>query len=269
MNSWENVEAAQQSSAPTFQGHSPRCSDQGRGSEHGSQASSQHHFPILPATAKDAEEWGYQCTFNAEKPATKLVQKFNQGGGGLDCQVRTCLPNKTAVLVDVGAVGNLAGDIWVKELAVKAQQSGRKPEQIKRARGLKVAGVGTGSQTCGYDVHLPCAISTTDGGIVKGTFITPTVPNSSLPALLGLQSLKNSRAVIDTNNSKVYFLGPGDYNLEATLPPGTRAIQCEHAPSGHMMMPVDSFNELDRLESQGGLVIRETVLPVTHASSSS
>ena len=221
-------------------------------------------YPIFGETEEDVANWGYECSLNpSARPAEALAQAYgNADEPGLDSQVKTRLKGKTAVLVDVGAVGNLAGSEWARELATKALKTGRKPKEEPRTRGLKVAGVGTGSQTCHYDVHLPCAIPLADGGVLKCTFTTPTVPNSTLPALLGLQSLKNSRAIIDTNDSKVYFLGPGDYDLMKGLPPGTKQIQCEHAPSGHMMMPVDSYDELDKLERQGGLTIEETVLPV-------
>ena len=221
-------------------------------------------YPIFGETEEDVANWGYECSLNpSARPAEALATAYgNADEPGLDSQVKTRLKGKTAVLVDVGAVGNLAGSEWARELATKALKTGRKPREEQRTRGLKVAGVGTGSQTCQYDVHLPCAIPLADGGVLKCTFTTPTVPNSTLPALLGLQSLKNSRAIIDTNDSKVYFLGPGDYDLMKGLPPGTKQIQCEHAPSGHMMMPVDSYDELDKLERQGGLTIEETVLPV-------
>ena len=51
----------------------------------------------------------------------------------------------------------------------------------------------------------------------------------------------------------MYFLGPGDYKLEDCLPPGTKCVQCEHAPSGH----------LNAEEKRGGLEIeKEVALPV-------
>jgi len=101
------------------------------------------------------------------------------------------------------------------------------------------------------------------GSYLKGTYKAPCVPNSTLPALMGLESLEQSRAVIDCNTGKVYFLGPGDYKLADCLPPGTKCIQCEHAPSGHLMMPIDEFGPLDAEEKNGGLEIeKEVVLPV-------
>ena len=124
--------------------------------------------------------------------------------------------------------------------------------------------MGKGSQECRYNSHLPCAIST-DTGIIKGIFKTPCVPDSDLPALLGLQSLRECRAIIDTVNLKCYFLGPGDFDLSTAMPPGTKCIQCIPAASGHMMMPVDCFEQLDVEEKNGGLELTEMSLTVIKA----
>ena len=59
-----------------------------------------------------------------------------------------------------------------------------------------------------------------------------------------MTSLKKCRAIIDTNDNKVYFLGPGEYNLMEILPPGTVAIQGEIAPSGHLVLPCCDFEHV-------------------------
>ena len=46
------------------------------------------------------------------------------------------------------------------------------------------------------------------------------------------------------------------------MPPGTECIQCEIAPSGHMVIPCSAFAELDKSQRHGGLTIEhEVVLP--------
>eukprot|EP00969_Alexandrium_andersonii_P180544 7979065-Alexandrium_andersonii.AAC.1 len=40
--------------------------------------------------------------------------------------------------------------------------------------------------------------------------------------------------------------GPGDYDLEACLPPGTQRLDCTYAPSGHMMLPCAEFGQAAR-----------------------
>ena len=61
-----------------------------------------------------------------------------------------------------------------------------------------------------------------DGNTVAGTYDTPTVPNSTLPALLGLAAARQSPMVIDTINNIVYMIGSGEYDLLSALPPGTQ-----------------------------------------------
>jgi len=78
--------------------------------------------------------------------------------------------------------------------------------------------------------------------VTHGTVTTATVPNSDLPGLLGLAALRNNRAILDFNSLKLYFLGPGDYNLENSTPPGTDIFQCELAPSGHLVLPCSEFD---------------------------
>ena len=65
----------------------------------------------------------------------------------------------------------------------------------------------------------------------------PAVPDSDLPGLLGLTALRRNRAILDLHTMKVYFAGPGDYDLMTAMPPGTDCFQAELAPSGHMVVP--------------------------------
>eukprot|EP00969_Alexandrium_andersonii_P232748 10276287-Alexandrium_andersonii.AAC.1 len=44
--------------------------------------------------------------------------------------------------------------------------------------------------------------------------------------------------------------GPGDYDLEAHLPPGTRRLDCSYASSGHMMLPCAEFGR--KADDDGG-----------------
>ena len=70
----------------------------------------------------------------------------------------------------------------------------------------------------------------------------PTVANSSLPGLLRLHALRKNRAAIDVVTKKLYFMGPGGYNLDQAMPPGTDIIQCETAPSGHIILPCCEYD---------------------------
>ena len=100
-----------------------------------------------------------------------------------------------------------------------------------------MAGVGHGEQVCHYDCEVPITLSRVDGTTSSGSFTAPTIENSNLPALLGLQSLIDSRAILDLTTLRIHFCGPGDTQLQ--LPPGSESYQCEKAPSGHLMLPCD------------------------------
>ena len=90
-------------------------------------------------------------------------------------------------------------------------------------------------------LYSPVSLLNATGQRVTGTFDTPTVPHSQLPALLGLNAARESRMLIDTMRNAIYMVGPGDYDLMQALPPGTQQFNCIVAPSGHMMIPCAEF----------------------------
>ena len=137
------------------------------------------------------------------------------------------------------------------DASTQASKFGRKPQQIQRERALKVSGVGNGSQSARFDCIVPMALQQTSGNYVGGSFELPTVDGSDLPALLGLNSLKCHRAILDMNTMKLHFCGPGDYDLEKTLPPGTESYELKEAPSGHLILPCGYHKELAKQESTG------------------
>ncbi len=213
-------------------------------------------YPSWGTSKEDVNSWDCPSSFRVDEhglhPQEENAKKVYQS----DVQ----LPNgRMSVMLDIGSVGNLAGSEWMVAMAKLCLQHGRRPTSLKRNKPLSVSGVGTGAQRCTYNCHVPCAVPTSHGksvgGYLKGTFKAPCAPNSSLPALMGLESIENSRALIDCNTGKVYFFGPGDYKLEEHLPPGTKCVQCEHAPSGHLTMPIDEFGPLDAEEKREGLEI--------------
>ena len=63
-----------------------------------------------------------------------------------------------------------------------------------------------------------------------------------VPGLLGKLALKNNRAVWDFVTDRLYFMGPGDYELERVMAPGTDSFQLETAPSGHSVLPCCEYS---------------------------
>ena len=83
--------------------------------------------------------------------------------------------------------------------------------------------------------HLTCPI-------VEGT-------GSELPGLFGLRSMEQQRAILDTDNRKLIFPGPGEVKI--ILPPGSVVHPLEKAPSGHLLMVIDDYANL--ATKSGGL----------------
>ena len=128
---------------------------------------------------------------------------------------------RPAIIIDPGSVWDLSGDQWAKGIAVNCSKHGYKPTYEQRSTPLNVSGVGNGSQQCNFDAHLPIALKTMTGEVRVGDMNTPTISESDLPGLMGLTAMEKNRAVLDVNTKRLYFLGPGDYELDQEVPPGT------------------------------------------------
>ena len=187
----------------------------------------------------------YRPPMNDEDPdttGTYAHMEHDEGDGTTIASlfhVQTRLADgRPSLLIDPGSVGNLSGDSWAKGIAQAAAKNGHTPSYEKRSRPLRVSGVGQGTQVCNYDCKLPVAFKQLDGRTVSMGFITtPTVQSSELPGLLGLAALRNNRAILDFQKMELYFVGPGDYDLQSCLPPGSDGFQLEVAPSGHLVLP--------------------------------
>ena len=150
---------------------------------------------------------------------------------------------RPALLVDPGSVGNLCGESWARSVAEAAKKVGKMPTYTKRSRVLNVQGVGNGSQSCEHDMALPISMRTVEGDkVMSGKFVTPAIPGSDVPGLLGLTALTTNRAILDCNTRQLHFCGPGDYDLTKLLPPGTDSLQLEIAPSGHLVLPCCEYD---------------------------
>ena len=262
----------ERTTAQHFQIGTPSPVSHGRGSpdyrhELSSSADEGSTYVVLPNTFSDANEWitGY-TGFQREATGNRQVESASPNP--TIYHVETRLPNgKPALLLDIGSVGNLAGDEWVRQQAAMAIRAGLRPEQRKRERPLTVRGVGQGGEKCLHNCVLPVSLMNATGQRVTGTFDTPTVPHSQLPALLGLNAARESRMVIDTMRNTIYMAGPGEYDMLQALPPGTQQFNCILAPSGHMMIPCAEFPSSTALETTGRGRLQLTpqlALPVEH-----
>jgi hypothetical protein len=160
---------------------------------------------------------------------------------------------RQGLLVDPGAWSNLVGETWAVEMARKALNAGHRPGQVKLDIPLDVAGVGKGTNSAEWEVHIPIAIDEQGDGTKMSEFRAPSVggPGKALPALLGLRSMSRQGGVLEMAEGREYltFPGPGGYQVEWS--PGTRRYKLERAISGHLILPCDAFDRVS--QKQGGL----------------
>ena len=145
-----------------------------------------------------------------------------------------------SLLADIGAYNNLASSRWFDTQRASAKEAGRAEEIVseRQKQPLKVAGVGKGTQKC--DEQLTVRGRLADGTDI--TFTAPCVPDSEFPGLLGLQSFDRMNAVIFCVDNKSVSLPPGGAkHLLRNLRQGSKVIDCERAPSGHMMIPINNW----------------------------
>ena len=140
-----------------------------------------------------------------------------------------------ALLVDPGAHGDLTGSLWLERFTRMCDEAGV-PRPVLQAleKPIEVGGVGAGSQVCRTIARCTLGVAGR-----KEEYAAPVIPDSPTPALLGIQSLRRRRCVIDCFSNRLYTIGPGGYKL--SLSPGSREYTLEEAHSGHLMLPCTDF----------------------------
>ena len=71
------------------------------------------------------------------------------------------------------------------------------------------------------------------------------------------EQLRDHRVVLDLQKLKMYFAGPGDYDMDRAFPPGTVSFALEVAPSGHLLLPCSNFANLAETQSVPALHTKE------------
>ena len=142
-----------------------------------------------------------------------------------------------SLLVDVGAWDNLVGSQWVGRASEVAKLAGHGCAWHKLKRMLSVEGVGQKANEAVDGVVVPICLE--DGAV--GTFTSAVIPDSELPALLGLCSISKLKGLIDTHHKQIIFIGPGGYKL--SLSPGSKVYQLHSAPTGHLMLPCQEWKQ--------------------------
>lgn len=144
-----------------------------------------------------------------------------------------------------------------------AIDQGHQPRQWKM-KPMFVQGIGEGQQKCEWTVQIPIACRLSVGGklVCLNYFQAPVVGGSgtNLPALLGLRSLTALSATLCMREGKeaLYVPLPGSNTEESSH---CRKCPLSKAPSGHLIMTIDHWNELN-LAGQAGVKPEPMVLHV-------
>ncbi len=162
---------------------------------------------------------------------------------------RTKLPDgKNSLLVDLGSRVNVIGKDTEKEFAAAAAANGHYSTYIPRARRLHVNGVGSDAAICDFEVVSPIAVKFEEHAATKESYRANLAEGcgSKLPAILGSDSMQEKDSVIILRKGKeiLAFPGPGGYKIQWS--PGTKLLPMKPAPSGHLVVPCDRFEELTR-----------------------
>jgi hypothetical protein len=144
-----------------------------------------------------------------------------------------------ALLVDPGAADNLTGDQWTHRQSALAVAAGMPATSWEPMREITIEGLGHTPDVARFRTTTSIAIP--PGGI-GGTYEAATVNNSMVPALLGLRSLTEKRAVLDMVNDRLILAGPGGFEMRLSL--GSRVLKLTRAKSGHLMLPVSAWASL-------------------------
>ena len=138
------------------------------------------------------------------------------------------------LIVDAGSPDNLMGSEWSDRVEELARAAGC-PPSVVAPHHLEVGGVGNGTQVCKTRVTHPVSVPMLDATAARGQYSAAKVPNSQIPGLLGMRTLREHKMILDCGSSRLIKPGPG--GIEMKLSPGSRVFPLHTAPSGHVVLP--------------------------------
>ena len=145
------------------------------------------------------------------------------------CHAKVKLASGKALLVDTRAVEHFAGDqIMFRMSELSAFQKLDAP--------LAIDGVGKAPSGCTQHGTVPIVLS--DG--IPALYKAPMINNSSVSALLGLNTMSNLRVLLDLAHNQYIMVGQGGFELEFS--PGSEVLYSVRAPTGHLMFSASEWS---------------------------
>ena len=102
---------------------------------------------ILPNTWLDVETWSSITDhfIPSDNTTVKQVPINHESKNGMNLSFHSMTrlsDGRLSMLLDIGSVGNLTGELTAREIAKAAIKAGRMPSQYQRDKPLNVSGVG-------------------------------------------------------------------------------------------------------------------------------
>lgn len=141
---------------------------------------------------------------------------------------------RIGLLIDPGAHDNLVGERTMQALE---HQLGGRARLKQLSDPLVVSGVGKQSQQADFARAIPCGVCPSESDRVHPCqYTAPTIKDSNLPPLLGMRSLREKRAIVDTFGKLLVL--PGQGGVEFRCSPGTLVLPLDESESGHLILPL-------------------------------
>jgi hypothetical protein len=158
--------------------------------------------------------------------------------------------NRQTILLDIGAVHNVAGINTIKDMERVARAAGKQARYTKRTKILAVNGVGEGSAPCYEQVDMPIAVGYENRPAELSTYRTnvATEIGADLPAILGNLSMEERDAVLllRPGHQQIVFPGPEGYKIEWSA--GTKICPISKSDSRHYHIECDHWEHTQQTQ---------------------
>ena len=78
---------------------------------------------------------------------------------------------------------------------------------------------------------------------IKGEFKSQELENSKIPAILGLHGIERNEMMIIPHEEMAII--PNGGKVRISVPKECKLIKCMRTPSGHLLLPCDTFKKSD------------------------
>ena len=164
-------------------------------------------------------------------------------------------------MIDTGSPTNIMSSMFHDELREAGDLHGVSgPQRRQRKQPLRIGGIGSGTQQADEDAKFNIGInqrlSRYESVPKFAEFAAPVLPNSDIPGIIGQNSLKQNRVILDCFNLRMYTIGPGEAIIN--LPPGSEMYDLEESRERHLMLPCDRYPNPGMTPPPGAMKIFHT-----------